>query len=301
MTTSRTNISRENPENSEHYQILGPARSRMFLLIENYPESKTREIYYQQKHEAKPRKKLSGINSAAWEIRERKDLREGKDQGGESSTDDESKRSQRSVKPRRTPPRSPVRTRGQMENKSTPEQKEKATPHETGAVKKAPRDEQQLWRYCKEVLRQMTEATDRQKNISMDVKKGLARLQEAMDRLQRIRRKNPELQSRSAQTEWVVQKLRQKTQATQVTPGKVAAAVAKPGNINAKPQAAQVGLEPPKRATRPPVKKTKAEETQKEVMGDTNTEEKAKGGELGWTKTQSRRARRKARKGEKTA
>ncbi|KAJ8981987.1 hypothetical protein NQ317_013639 [Molorchus minor] len=26
-------------------------RSRMFLLIENYPESKTREIFYQQKHE----------------------------------------------------------------------------------------------------------------------------------------------------------------------------------------------------------------------------------------------------------
>ncbi|KAJ8980901.1 hypothetical protein NQ317_011201 [Molorchus minor] len=25
--------------------------SRMFLLIENYPESKTREIFYQQKHE----------------------------------------------------------------------------------------------------------------------------------------------------------------------------------------------------------------------------------------------------------
>ncbi|KAJ8978831.1 hypothetical protein NQ317_010831 [Molorchus minor] len=44
-------------------------RPRMFLLIENYPESKTREIFYQQKHEWKPRKKLSGINSAAWEIR----------------------------------------------------------------------------------------------------------------------------------------------------------------------------------------------------------------------------------------
>ncbi|KAJ8980322.1 hypothetical protein NQ317_009344 [Molorchus minor] len=26
-------------------------RSRMFLLIENYAESKTREIFYQQKHE----------------------------------------------------------------------------------------------------------------------------------------------------------------------------------------------------------------------------------------------------------
>ncbi|KAJ8977407.1 hypothetical protein NQ317_003188 [Molorchus minor] len=240
-----------------------------------------------------------GIGKAS--EKERKNLREGKDQGGESSTDDEAKRSQRSVKPRRTPPRSPVRTRGQTENNNTPEPKEKATPQETGAVKKAPRDEQQLWRYCKDVLRQMTEATDRQKNISMDVKKGLARLQEAMDRLQRIRRKNPELQSRSVQTEWVVEKLKQKTQATQVTPGKVAAVVAKPGKGSAKPQAAQVVPTPPKRAARPPVKITKAGGTQKKILGDTNTEERAKGEELGWTKTQSRRARRKARKGEKTA
>ncbi|KAJ8980479.1 hypothetical protein NQ317_013232 [Molorchus minor] len=218
--------------------------------------------------------------------KERKNLREGKDQGGESSTDDEAKRSQRSVKPRRTPPRSPVRTRGQTENNNTPEPKEKATPQETGAVKKAPRDEQQLWRYCKDVLRQMTEATDRQKNISMDVKKGLARLQEAMDRLQRIRRKKPELQSRSVQTEWVVEKLRAEDSSHP---------------SSAKPQAAQVVPTPPKRAARPPVKITKAGGTQKKILGDTNTEERAKGEELGWTKTQSRRARRKARKGEKTA
>ncbi|KAJ8975986.1 hypothetical protein NQ317_016232 [Molorchus minor] len=212
--------------------------------------------------------------------KERKNLREGKDQGGESSTDDEAKRSQRSVKPRRTPPRSPVRTRGQTENNSTPEQKEKATPQETGAVKKAPRDEQQLWRYCKEVLRQMTEATDRQKNISMDVKKGLARLQEAMDRLQRIRRKNPELQSRSATNR----------------------VVAKPGNGSAKPQAAQVGSDTAEAGGQATGEEHQGwKEPKRKVMGDTNTEEKAKGEELGWTKTQSRRARRKARKGEKTA
>ncbi|KAJ8956202.1 hypothetical protein NQ317_005196 [Molorchus minor] len=38
----------------------------MFFLIESYPESKT-----SVKPRVKPRKKLSGINSAAWKIRSR--------------------------------------------------------------------------------------------------------------------------------------------------------------------------------------------------------------------------------------
>ncbi|KAJ8978862.1 hypothetical protein NQ317_009006 [Molorchus minor] len=42
--------------------------SRMFLLIENYPESKTREISI-NKNMSETEKKLSEINSAAWEIR----------------------------------------------------------------------------------------------------------------------------------------------------------------------------------------------------------------------------------------
>ena len=48
-------------------------------------------------------------------------------------------------------------------------------------------NEGEMWRYCRSLLNSMKTATDRQKNISMEVKSGLSKLREALEVLEFLR------------------------------------------------------------------------------------------------------------------
>lgn len=103
---------------------------------------------------------------------------------------------ERSGKIQRTPPSTPVQEICTELNASVAAGGSKASGDVPGTLAdKAVGEEEQIWKLCINIIKKMKAATGRQRNISMDIKTGLAELEEAVDALQHMR--NTQLQSRA--------------------------------------------------------------------------------------------------------